>query len=98
MKILEKGVNKNTERRLGLKETSVVFTNMLIESTCCSDLCAVCHELGEVHRRRLVTIESHSRSNQDKLDREVAKIKLQLEMMRELLQKDEEGQGYKWTL
>lgn len=69
----------------------MVFTNRLMESACCNGLCVVHNEQGEAHRRmKFVTTESdskgsqriHTRSSQEKLDREEDEIKLQLEMMR----------------
>lgn len=64
MNILEEGVCRNTRIRLGMDELSMVFTNMLMESTCCSGLCAVHSELGESHRRRkFVTTKSHSKGS-----------------------------------
>jgi len=41
---------------------------------------------------------SHRKSSHDKLDREITAIKVQLEVMRELLHKGEENHGYGWTL
>lgn len=51
MKVLEEGVSKNTWRRLGMEELSMVFTNMLMELACCSGLCVVHSEQGGSHRR-----------------------------------------------
>lgn len=71
--------------------TNMVFTNKLMDLVFCSGLCAIHSEIGEAHRRgKFVTTEGHSKGSkrshsilsQDKLDREVAKIKLQLDMMR----------------
>jgi len=44
MKIPEEGVSKITRRRLVLEDLSMVFTNRLMDSTCCSGLCAVYSE------------------------------------------------------
>lgn len=81
-----------------MDELSMVFTNGLMELVCCSFLCAVQSELGGDHISKFVTTESHTKvqershnkSSQNKLNREVAEIKLQLEMMKGLLQKYEE--------
>lgn len=63
----------------------MVFKNMFMDSTCCSGLCAVHSEQGEVHGRRKFVITKnhskgldrcHSRLSQDKIDREVTRIKL----------------------
>ena len=87
-----------------MDELSMVFTNMLMESTCYSGLCAIHSELGESHRRRkFVTTKSHSKgseishsiSSQENIDGEVDEIKLDLEMMRGFIQKGEEDQGFR---
>jgi len=72
----------------------MVFTRSFMDSSCCNGFC-VAHSDGEeaCRRRKFVTSESHSkgsersliRSSQDKLNREVDEIKLQLEMMRGML-------------
>ena len=40
----------------------------------------------------------HKRSREDKLDRESAKMKVQLEVMKEIIQRNVENQRYGWIL
>lgn len=61
MNILEEGVRKNTRRRLGMDELSMVFTNGLMELACCIFFCAVQSERGGDHISKFVTIESHTK-------------------------------------
>ena len=65
MKIPEEGVIRNTRRRLGMEELSMVFTNKFVDSTCCCGLCATHIEQDDTHRRRKFdTAESHSKGSE----------------------------------
>ena len=90
-----------------MEELSMVFEDKLMESACGDGLVAAHNEQGKAHRRREnMIIENHSkgserghgRLSQDRLDRRLAEIEVQLEMMEELLQGDKEDQRYGWIL
>jgi len=107
MKIPKEGVSRNTRGRLSMKELSLVFEDKLIESACRDGLFAAYNEQGEAHRRRKTMItEKHSKGSekchemlsQDRLDKRLAEIEVQLEMLEELLLRGKEDQRYGWTL
>jgi len=65
MKIPKERVSRNIRRRLGMDELIMVFTNRLLESTCCSGLYATHCEDGKYYgRRSFVTTGSHSNSSE----------------------------------
>ena len=68
---------------------------------------AAYNEQAEAHRRRkTMTTENHSKFSEechetlslDQLEKRLAEIEVQLEMLEELLHKNEEYQRYGWTL
>ena len=76
-------------RRLG-----VVSTDKLLKSACSDGLVVVHDEQRGVHEgKKTVVVDNHSegsekghrRSSQEKLDRELAEIKVQMEVMREFV-------------
>ena len=57
-----------------MEELIMVFRNRLMESDCCSGLCATHNEQGEAHGRRIiVTIESHSKVQREAIVDKVRK-------------------------
>ncbi len=81
----------------------MVFKDKLIESTYDNGLIADYDEQGRAHRRRENMItenhikgskSGHGRLSQDRLDRRLAKIEMQLEVLKGLLQKNGEDQRY----
>jgi hypothetical protein len=86
---------------------SMVFKDKLIESACRDGLVADHNEQGEAHgRRKTMITENHSKSSekcheklsQDRLDKRLAEIEVQLEIFEELLQRNGEDQRYGWIL
>ena len=86
---------------------SMVFKDKLIESACRGGLVADHNEQGEAHgRRKTMTTKNHSKGSnkcyekwsQDRLDKRLAEIELQLEIFEELLQRNGEDQRYGWIL
>ena len=104
-KVPKKGININTRGRLSMEKLSMVFKDKLMESTCGDGLVAAHNEQGKAHRRREnMIIENHNEGSerghgilsQDRLDRRLAEIEVQLEIMEGLLQGDKEDQRYGW--
>ena len=90
-----------------MEELSMVFEDRLIESTYVNGLIADYDGQGRAHRRRenMITEDhikgsrrGHENLSQDRLDRRLAGIKVQLELMEGLLQKNGEDQRYGWIL
>lgn len=86
---------------------SMVFEDKLMESACRDGLVADHNEQGEAHGRgKTMITENHSKGSkkcyekwsQDKLDKRLAEIELQLEIFEELLQRNGEDQRYGWIL
>ena len=85
----------------------MVFKDKLIESIYVDGLIADYDEQGRAHRKRenMIT-EDHIKSSkkcyekwsQDRLDKRLAEIELQLEIFEELLQRNGEDQRYGWIL
>jgi len=107
MKIPEEGVSRNTRGRLSMEELGMVLERRLIESAHDNGLFAAYIEQRKAHKRRenMITEDhikgserGHGRLSQDRLDRRLAEIEVQLEMLEELLQKNGEDQRYGWTL
>ena len=86
---------------------SMVFKDKLMESACRDGLVADHNEQGEAHGRgKTMITENHSKGSkkcyekwsQDRLDKRLAEIELQLEIFEELLQRNGEDQRYGWIL
>jgi len=82
-----------------MERPSKVFSDKLMELVCHKSLTVAHNEKEEAHRgKRIMPIDNHKKgsegsyrkSHHDKLDRETIFMKIQLELMRELLQKDNE--------
>ena len=107
MNIPEEGVSRNTKGRLSMEELSMVFKDRLIESTYVNGLIVDYDGQGRAHRIRenMITKDhikgsrrGHEKLSQDRLDRRLAEIEVQLEVMEGLLQKNGEDQRYGWIL
>jgi hypothetical protein len=86
---------------------SMVFEDKLMESACRGGLVADHNEQGEAHGRgKTMITENHSKGSekcheklsQDRFDKRLAEIELQLEIFEELLQRNGEDQRYGWIL
>lgn len=84
----------NTRERLSMEGLSMVFKDKLMESACRDGLVADHNEQGKSHgRRKTMITENHSKGSkkcyekwsQDRLDKRLAEIELQLEIFEELL-------------
>jgi hypothetical protein len=107
VKVPGKGIHRNTKGRLSMEGLSMVFKDKLIESACRDGLVADHNEQGEAHgRRKTMITENHSKSSekcheklsQDRLDKRLAEIEVQLEIFEKLLQRNGEDQRYGWIL
>ena len=96
----KKEISRDASRRLGWENIGVVSTNRLMESYCRDGLFVVRYEqIGFHEGNKTMATDSHSkgskrdyeRSSKNKLDREIAEVKVQLEMMRESIQRDMEN-------
>ena len=85
----------------------MVSIDKLMESSCSDGLVVVHDEQRGFHEgKNIVVVDNHSegsekghrRSNQEKLDRELAEIKVQLEVMIEFVQRNMEDHRYGWVL
>jgi hypothetical protein len=90
-----------------MEELGMVLEGRLIESAYDSVLFAAHSEKGKAHaRRKTMIIEDHSkgsgrgheRSSQNRFDKRLVEIEVQLEVLEEVLQRNEEDQRYGWTL
>jgi hypothetical protein len=99
--------NRDASRGPSMRRLGVVSTDKLLKSSCSDGLVVVHDEQRGVHeRKKTVVVDNHSegsekghrRSSQEKIDRELAEIKVQLEVMREFVQRNMEDQRYGWVL
>jgi hypothetical protein len=107
VKVPGKGIHRNTRGRLSMEGLSMVFKDKLIESACRDGLVADHNEQGEAHERGKTMItknhntgskKCYEKWSQDRLDKRLAEIELQLEIFEELLQRNGEDQRYGWIL
>jgi hypothetical protein len=107
VKVPRKGIHRNTRGRLSMEGLSMVFKDKLIESACRDGLVADHNEQGEAHERGKTMItknhntgskKCYEKWSQDRLDKRLAEIELQLEIFEELLQRNGEDQRYGWIL
>jgi hypothetical protein len=107
VKVPGKGIHGNTRGRLSMEGLSMVFKDKLIESACRDGLVADHNEQGEAHERGKTMItknhntgskKCYEKWSQDRLDKRLAEIELQLEIFEELLQRNGEDQRYGWIL
>jgi hypothetical protein len=107
VKVPGKGIHMNTRGRLSMEGLSMVFEDKLMESACRGGLVADHNEQGEAHGRgKIMIAENHSKGSekcheklsQDRFDKRLAEIELQLEIFEELLQRNGEDQRYGWIL
>ena len=102
MKIPEEGVSRNARGRLSMEELSMVFEDRLIESTYVNGLIADYDGQGRAHRRRENSItedhikgsrRGHEKLSQDRLDRRLAEIEVQLEVWKDCYRRMEKTRG-----
>jgi hypothetical protein len=107
VKVPGRGIHRNTRGRLSMEGLSMVFKDNLIESACRGGLVADHNEQGEAHERGKTMItknhntgskKCYEKWSQDRLDKRLAEIELQLEIFEELLQRNGEDQRYGWIL
>ena len=98
---------RHASKRLSMEKLGVVSTDRLVESACIDEFFVVHDEKRGVHKgNKTMATDVHSKgskgdceiSSKNKLDRELAKIKMQLEVLRELIQGSMEHQIYDWVL
>jgi hypothetical protein len=107
VKVPGKGIHRNTKGRLSMEGLSMVFEDKLMESACRGGLVADHNEQGGAHGRGKTMITNNHNTgskkcyekwSQDRLDKRLAEIELQLEIFEELLQRNGEDQRYGWIL
>ena len=86
--------NRDASRRPSMGRLGVVYMDKLMESACSDGLVVVHDEQRGVHEGKKTAVadnhsegseKGHRRSSQEKLDRELAEIKVQLEVMRDFV-------------
>ena len=103
----KKEISKDSNGRLRREKLSEVSEDRLTELTCEDELFASHSGKRGAHegKKTMATDghskgskRSHKRSNGDEFDRELAKMKIQLEMMREFIQRSVQDQIYGWII